>query len=168
MIKNIFLLIVILVAGYMVIVFQSPQLASNIEKTIGIEWIGNQIREFKNTTDSIVTDVPSREEFEKAYEEIYTWALEWKETIQDWAEKTKDAIDTVRETVSWAQDTYNEIKEGIDDAVEFIDSNSWKIKEAKELIQWVSDLTTVQSTTQTWEVLTQTGETDIQTWTLNE
>lgn len=148
MLKNLLLFIIILITLYLLAVFNAPNLANNIENIIWIEGLWNKITNFKSTTDWVVTNIPSREEFNKAYDDFYSWALEFKDNIETWADITKDKINTIRETVWWSQETYEDIKEWIKDAKDFIDSASWVINQTKDIIEDVSEINTI--ITNTW------------------
>lgn len=141
MLKNIILFLIIIITSYLIIVFKLPNLASTIENTIWINWLWNKIIEFKNTTNWIVTNIPTKDEVNNAYDDFYSWAIDFKDNFKEWATITKNKINDIRKTVNSAQDTYNDIKWWIDDAKEFIDSASWAINQAKDLLENVSDIT---------------------------
>lgn len=139
MIKKFILFSLIIFILYILALFKLPQFTSIVWNIAWLNWFNEFVLSFKSTFDKTVTNIPSQEEF-------IEWSLELKENVINWVDVTKDKIDDIRETIKWAESKYNDLKETYDETKEFINTNSWKIKEIKETIQKISNLTN------TWEI----------------
>lgn len=130
-------------------IFKIPQIAWLIENILWINWFNQFVLSFKSTWDDIFTNIPNNNELNDAFDNVYSWALDFKTKFEDWLGVTKDKIDWFRETASGIENTYNELKDTYDKAKGFIESNSWTIDDIKEVIETISDRANI--VTNTWE-----------------
>lgn len=135
MIRKLFWSIVLLFILFVLSVFKAPDIAKSIAELAGYPNLPEKIVELKWTYDSIVTDIPTKEELESQYNSTLSWALELKQNIVSWVQTTKDKVDSLRETMSWAEQKIEDIKEWYEDAKQFIDETWKKIDEAKQIIE---------------------------------
>lgn len=149
MIKNILLLWFIFIIVFIILIFKTPDFALKIESTLWINWLSQFLLWFKWTYDETVTNIPTKAELENAYDTVQSGALDFKDKFEDWLNLTKEKIDWVREKAWDIENTYNDLKWTYDEAKEFINTNSWKIEEIKEVIETISDVT--WTLTNTWE-----------------
>jgi hypothetical protein len=142
MIKKLILSLIILFVWYILLIFTMPSVASAIEQLLWIGWFNQKVIDIRDSFNNKTTTIPSKDE-------LLSWALDLKNNIIDWVDTTKEKIDSFRETMSGVEDTYNDLKDWYNEVKDFIDTNSWKIEDAKEILNTVSDIT--QSLTNTWE-----------------
>jgi len=142
MIKKLLLSIVILFVGYVLLIFSAPNIAWAIEQLLWLDGLNQKIIDFRDSFNDKSTSIPSKDE-------LLSWALDLKDNIIEWVDTTKEKIDSFRETMSWVEDTYNDLRDWYNEVKDFIDTNSWKIDDAKEILNTVSDIT--QTLTNTWE-----------------
>jgi len=169
MINKILLSLIILLILFILTVFNAPSIAIKIEEIIWINWLSDRIKWFKDVADWVSTNVPTKTEFENAYDSAYSWAVDIRDNIINWANVTRWKIDDIRETVIWAEkkfnevkDSYNQIKDSFDEAKEFIDTNSWNIKKINNAVQSISEIR--DNLVNTWSVIA-TWSTN--TWVIN-
>jgi methyl-accepting chemotaxis protein len=137
LLKKGFLLAVLLTAVYILCVFTLPQVAESIDTLIGKPGLSEKIRGGKSTFDTVVTDIPSVQEFKSGAADIST-------KISGGIDTTKDTIDTIR---SWAQkveETYNGAKEkydslresyeGLQESLSWATQTIWEISGALETV----------------------------------
>jgi len=142
MIKKLLLSIVILFIAYVLLIFSAPNIAWAIEQLLWLDGLNQKIIDFRDSFNDKSTSIPSKDE-------LLSWALDLKDNIIEWVDTTKEKIDSFRETMSWVEDTYNDLRDWYNEVKDFIDTNSWKIDDAKEILNTVSDIT--QTLTNTWE-----------------
>jgi len=126
MLTKIILFLLIPTVWYWVTVFSSPETASKIDAMIGMPWFSENIRGSKANFDTIVTDIPSINEFKSG-------ALDIKDTVIDWVATTKDTIDSVRWWVQKVEKTYN-------DARDIVDGINGKVTDIKNTLDDVQSL----------------------------
>lgn len=142
MLNKLLLTLLIFFVWYILLVFNSQNIANSIEKILWLDWFNKKIIDIKNYFDTKVTNIPSTEK-------VISWALDLKNTIVEWATTTKEKIDSVRLTMSGVENTYNDIKDWYNSVKSFIDSNSWKIDEIKTSLNTIKEVT--NTITNTWE-----------------
>ncbi len=130
MINKVIWWLVIVLAFYLLAIFNVPIFADKIWDLLWVHDLNNNIRETKKSFDKAVTTVPSKEELQKWYEKAYSGAIEIKENFNNWLDLTKDKINSFRKTMSWAEEKYEQTKEFIEDTSEKID----KIKEVIDVV----------------------------------
>lgn len=125
---KIFLVGIIIITWYAVSIFLAPEIASSIDRIIGVPGLSESIRGWKNTLDWAITDIPNLEEFKSGALDIKTKISEGigttKETIdqirsgaqkvQDGYVEAKNTYDSVKESLSWAVQSVNDIKNAAD------------------------------------------------------
>lgn len=127
MLVKIILILLIPSVWYGVTVFAAPETASKIDALIWIPGFSNNIRGTKTNLDSVITDIPSLNEFK-------SWALDIKETVIDWVSSTKDTIDSVRWWAQKVEETYNQAVDTYDSTKDAIDEANRKITEFQSLL----------------------------------
>ena len=135
MLKKIFWSAILLFILFILAVFNAPDIASSIANTLGFPNLPKNITSIKWTYDTVVTDIPSKEELEKQYNSTLSWALELKDNLVKWVETTKNKVDSLRETMSWAEQKIDDIKESYEEAKVFLYETWKKIDEAKKIIE---------------------------------
>jgi len=115
-IKKIVWLIVIIFITYIVLIFVKPNIANKIADIIWTRDFNQSVLDIKSKLDDASTNIPSKEDIEKAY----SWA---KDTISD----IKWSIEDLRQKADELEDTYDKAKD-------FIDDTSVKLKDAKDII----------------------------------
>ncbi len=114
--KNIFSFLIIIIIGYIVLVFLAPGVSDKIGSFIGTKTINEKIRVFKTNIDKTATSATWKDDFLKSYSDTIDSARQVKDTIVEKTLDTKKKIDTVRSTLSWAEETVNEAKWVFDEA----------------------------------------------------
>ena len=125
---------------FILCVFKAPEVAKSIANVTGFPNLPDKILSFKWSYDTVVTDIPSKQELSDKYNSTLSWALELKENILNWVDSTKETVDSLRETMSWAEQTIEDLKDAYSEAKVFIDDAGKKIEETKKIIE---DTTTV-------------------------
>lgn len=148
MIKKIILLALILAVLYGTSVFMMPEVSSKVDNLIGMPWLSDTLRGWKENFDGAVTDIPSIDNVLTGYEDALKGARDAQEKFTQWVDATKDAIDTVRwgaqkaeEVYEGAKETYDQAKETYDQAKEVLDSVSGKIDDIQKIAEDVKQLT---------------------------
>lgn len=136
MIKKFYWILVIIFTLYILLIFKAPNITIGIEKMIGLSWFTEYITTFKWKVDNL----PSKDDIENRYNEVYSWAVDLKENIQDWINTTKDKIDSVRVALSWAEDTYNKAKDTYDSTINFIEWANDKLNDVRDSIDKVTEV----------------------------
>jgi len=126
MFLKLILILLIPTVWYGVTVFTAPKTASKIDAMIWISWFSENFRGTKVNFDSVITDIPSLNEFK-------SWALDIKDTVVDGVATTKDTIDSVR---GWAQ----KIEETYNDARDVVEGINGKVTEIKNTLDDVQSL----------------------------
>jgi len=144
MITKLVLFLMILTTWYGVSVFVAPEVASSIDKIIGLPGLSDNLRGTKENLEGAVTDIPS-------IEELKSWAVDIQKKISSGAEMTKDTIDSIRWWAQKVEETYNDAKETFDDAKQVLDSATDKISNIK---QWLDDVEAL------WNSITNVVNTD--------
>lgn len=140
MLKNFLLWLLIFCIIYILLILNIPSISKKLENTILLNWINNFILQFKWTYNDTIKNVPTQNEFKNAYNSIQSWAIDFKENFDLWVDYTKERIDSIRWTLSWVNDSIWDIKNTYDETKQFIDTNSWVIKNVQDTIQtnsWV-------------------------------
>lgn len=136
MITKVVLFFLILSTWYGVTIFVAPEVASSVDRVLGIDGFSDSIRGSKIELEWAITDIPSIDEFK-------SWALDIQNKISVGVESTKDTIDTIRDWAQQAEDTYNKAKNTLDKARDTIDNINQRTQEL-----WAAFSGTVESNTQ--------------------
>jgi hypothetical protein len=148
----VFFTLIFVIVSYLSWVFLAPDITKTIEGAVWLSGTTDEIREFKNSFDDIVTDIPSVAEFK-------SWAIDIGNTVKWGLNTTKGKIDDIRVTLSWAQDSINNTFDAIDSTIEsvkwaketvqkFNESNEWLIK-LWDSIRWTVNTDDVSDATAT-------------------
>jgi len=132
MFVKLILILLIPTVGYGVTVFAAPEVAGKIDAFVWIPWFSEKIRGSKANFDTVITDIPSLNEFK-------SWALDIKDTVVDGVATTKDTIDSVRGWAQKVEETYNSAVETYDSTKQALDEANRKITEFQSLLNgWAS------------------------------
>lgn len=135
MIKKIILLCVIIIIGFWISAFQFPSVSRQIEWFIWLDGLTDTLHWIQSQVNQISTDIPSLDEVKQTYTEVYSWALDIKDSVVQWLDTTKESLDGVRKTLSGAEDIYNEAKDTFDSAKQWLGDIQDKLDQAQQVLE---------------------------------
>ncbi|MCP4523110.1 MAG: hypothetical protein GY828_02725 [Candidatus Gracilibacteria bacterium] len=135
MLQKLLLSILILLVLFILSIFNAPELAGALSNMFGYPNLPKQVIEFKESFDTVVTDIPTKDEVLDTYNTTLSGAIELKGKVIDGIHTTKETVDTIRETLSGAEEKIENAKETYNKTVEFIDETGKKIEETKKIIE---------------------------------
>ncbi len=122
MFKKIIWILILCILTYLILIFNFPIFAGALENALWIKWFNHFILSFKYDYDESKTNIPSQNELKVAYDDVYSWAIDFREKFVDGLYITKSKIDNVRETLNNTKEKYDDVKEWYDDVKQTIDT----------------------------------------------
>lgn len=127
MIKKIFWIIISIIILYIITIFLSPKLSKSLWETFWLSKFNEQVINLKKKLDNSSTNSWNTSD------NIYSWAIDIKNTVVNWIDKTKDAIDEIRVQAQWIEQKYEETKKVLNDVKQIWDwisniVNTWSVK----------------------------------------
>lgn len=135
MMTKIILLWVMVLTWFWVSAFQFPDITKQIEWVIGLDGLTDTLHWIQWQVNQISTDIPSLDEVKQTYTEVYSWALDIKDSVVQWLDTTKDSLDGVRKTLSGAEDIYYDAKDSFDSAKQWLGEIQDKLDQAQQVLE---------------------------------
>lgn len=124
--KKIVSVLLILIAGFILLVFQAPDMASKIEKVVGMDGLTSTITSFRGTVNDVSTNIPTKDDLVDTYNKLSSGAV-------DAAVDAKLKVDGVRETLSGAEET-------LDKTLKLVDDTQKAIEDGKEILKDIEEM----------------------------
>lgn len=131
LIKNIFLIFLIIIVLYIVSLFVFTEKTKDFWDSIWLKSFNEIVLKLKWKVDE-VSEIKPDEVKDKFNEVLDTWT--------NYAKDIKSKIDWVRSTAQWVENTYNEVKTQIDETTKNIQEIGNKINEAKQSFDNVTNI----------------------------
>ena len=151
--KKLICLLIIIVVGYILLVFTFPDLANKLWTTLHLQKVNTFLVSFKNVLNETVTQMPEKQDFVNTYNQTLSGATKVWEWVKTWVDAVKEKIDNLRKTLSGAENQADALKDSYNKAKQIIDTTATQIEEAKKVANDINAISNnIINVVNTWAI----------------